>query len=45
VIDLIYNPVKTLFLKHAEQSGATILNGESMLKEQALRAWEIWNEK
>lgn len=44
VIDLIYNPAKTMFLKKAEEKGATILNGESMLKQQALRAWEIWNE-
>ncbi len=43
VIDLIYNPEKTLFLQNAEQHGAIILNGASMLKEQALRAWEIWN--
>lgn len=44
VIDLIYNPAKTMFLKKAEEKGATILNGESMLKQQALKAWEIWNE-
>lgn len=43
VIDLIYNPNKTKFLSEAEKHGATILNGESMLKEQALRAWQIWN--
>ena len=43
VVDLIYNPEKTVFLEKAEQNGATILNGASMLKEQALRAWEIWN--
>jgi shikimate dehydrogenase len=43
VVDLIYNPEKTVFLKKSEQQGATILNGSSMLKEQALRAWEIWN--
>jgi shikimate dehydrogenase len=43
VVDLIYNPEKTVFLQKAEQQGATILNGFSMLKEQALRAWEIWN--
>ena len=43
VVDLIYNPEKTVFLEKAEQHGATILNGASMLKEQALRAWEIWN--
>jgi shikimate dehydrogenase len=44
VIDLIYNPPKSLFLNKAEISGATILNGETMLREQALRAWDIWNE-
>jgi shikimate dehydrogenase len=42
VIDLIYNPAKTKFLIEAEKNGATILNGESMLKEQALKSWEIW---
>ena len=45
VVDLIYNPAKTKFLQKAEEGGATILNGESMLKEQALKAWEIWNEQ
>lgn len=45
VVDLIYNPVKTKFLQQAEQHGATILNGESMLKEQALKAWAIWNHE
>lgn len=42
VIDLIYNPVKTLFLQKSETAGAQILNGESMLKQQALMAWKIW---
>lgn len=45
VVDLIYNPAKTKFLRLAENYGATILNGESMLKEQALKAWTIWNEE
>jgi len=44
VIDLIYNPSKTKFLSEAEKNGATILNGESMLKEQALKSWGIWNK-
>lgn len=44
VVDLVYNPPKTEFLKRAEQAGASILNGESMLKEQALQAWKIWND-
>jgi shikimate dehydrogenase len=43
VVDLIYNPDKTQFLEAAEKEGATILNGYSMLKHQALKAWEIWN--
>jgi shikimate dehydrogenase len=44
VVDLIYNPEKTRLLQEAEQKGAIILNGYSMLKEQALRAWEIWSK-
>lgn len=43
VIDLVYNPSKSLFLQRAEEAGATILNGESMLRHQALKAFEIWN--
>ncbi len=42
VVDLIYNPVETQFLKGAKGEGATILNGGPMLEQQALRAWEIW---
>ena len=43
VIDLIYNPEQTKFLRESAAQGAATLNGLSMLKEQALRAWEIWN--
>lgn len=43
VVDLIYNPAKTKFLQLSQENGATILNGESMLHQQALKAWEIWN--
>lgn len=42
VVDLIYNPAETQFLKHSKEFGATIMNGETMLKQQALKAWEIW---
>jgi shikimate dehydrogenase len=45
VVDLIYNPEKTRFLQEAEMQGSTILNGLSMLREQALKAWELWNTK
>ncbi|PKR80813.1 shikimate dehydrogenase [Brumimicrobium salinarum] len=43
VVDLIYNPAETLFLKLAKENGADTLNGLSMLQQQALKAWEIWN--
>lgn len=43
VIDLIYNPKKTKFLQIAEEHGAQILNGESMLQQQAQKSWELWN--
>ncbi len=44
VIDLIYNPPMSVFLQKAQNAGSTILNGSSMLKEQALKSWEIWNK-
>jgi shikimate 5-dehydrogenase len=43
VIDIIYNPVETLFLKRAASSGAKTLNGFGMLYYQAVIAFEIWN--
>ena len=42
VYDLIYNPIRTLFLHQAETKGATICNGWSMFVHQALRSYEIW---
>ena len=44
LIDLIYNPEMTLFLRHGEQHGATTLNGLAMLHAQAEASWKIWNE-
>lgn len=43
VVDLIYNPEETRFLKIAREHGADTLNGLSMLKHQAIQAWKIWN--
>lgn len=43
VIDLIYNPPLTGFLKKAAQKSATIVNGAYMLEQQAEKAAEIWN--
>lgn len=45
LIDLVYNPLKTLFLQKGEQSGAACLNGLAMLHIQAERSWQIWNER
>lgn len=42
-IDLIYNPSETAFLRKSKEQGATPLNGLTMLKEQANKAWELWN--
>lgn len=42
LVDLIYNPTKTKFLAKGERYHAATLNGESMLREQALRAYKIW---
>lgn len=43
-LDLIYNPAKTVFLRKAEQMGASIKNGHEMLVLQAEKSWEIWND-
>lgn len=43
LIDLVYNPVKTEFLFRGEQQGVRIINGMTMLENQALKSWEIWN--
>ncbi len=41
--DLVYNPVKSVFLKKGEERGAVIKNGEEMLVLQAEESWKIWN--
>ena len=42
VFDLIYNPIKTKFLKLAQKQGAEILDGLSMLIYQAAKSFELW---
>ncbi len=44
VLDLIYNPAKTLFLAEAEKQGARVMNGYKMLVEQAEASWKIWTK-
>lgn len=43
VIDLIYNPEYTSFIKKSAAHGAKCVNGYYMLEQQAEKAWEIWN--
>lgn len=43
IIDLIYNPEYTAFIKKAYKNGAKCVNGYYMLEQQAEKAWEIWN--
>ncbi len=43
VIDLIYNPSETAFIKNSSRYGAKTVNGLYMLEQQAEKAWEIWN--
>ncbi len=45
VIDLVYNPTKTVLLKEAEKRGATINNGLSMLIYQAEMAFKLWTKE
>ena len=43
--DLLYNPDTTLFMKRAEEHGATVKNGLEMLLLQAFESWEIWTSR
>jgi len=43
LVDLIYNPEKTLFLRKGKERGAAIENGYDMLVYQAEESWKIWN--
>jgi shikimate dehydrogenase len=42
VLDLVYNPPLTRFLREAAANGATILNGEEMLLHQGAAAFSLW---
>ncbi|QKY71640.1 shikimate dehydrogenase [Lentibacillus sp. CBA3610] len=45
VSDIVYQPIKTQFLHDADQSGAAIHYGHTMLLYQARYAFEIWTGK
>ncbi len=42
VFDVVYNPVKTKFLKLAESQGATTITGLKMFVEQGAKSFELW---
>lgn len=42
VVDIIFNPWETLFLKEARELGCRTLNGAGMLLYQGALAWEFW---
>jgi shikimate dehydrogenase len=45
LVDLIYNPERSQFLKHGEARGARVIGGLGMLHAQAEEAWRIWSAK
>lgn len=45
VSDIVYNPIKTTFLKEAEELGLTILEGVGMFVYQAVLAFELWTKQ
>ena len=44
LFDLIYNPIKTKFLKLGLKKGVKVQNGYKMLIYQAEKSWELWNK-
>jgi shikimate dehydrogenase len=44
VFDLIYNPGKTKFLRMAEEQGAKVLGGMTMLISQAAKSFQLWTD-
>lgn len=42
LVDLIYNPARTEFLRIGESKGMKVINGLGMLIHQALEAYRIW---
>lgn len=44
-VDIVYNPLKTEFLKLAEKNKLQCADGLYMLIEQAIKAQEIWQER
>ncbi|MGB5750321.1 MAG: shikimate dehydrogenase [Desulfobacterales bacterium] len=45
VMDMVYNPLKTRFLKEAESIGCTIVDGLSMFVHQGAVQFELWTSQ
>ena len=45
VMDIVYNPIETLFLKQAEKAGCTTIDGLSMFLIQGAAQFELWTGK
>lgn len=45
VFDIVYNPVRTRFLKIAQSMGASTINGLTMFVSQAAKAFNLWTGK
>lgn len=45
VMDIVYNPIKTLLLKEAEKAGAKTIDGLEMLVHQGAESFRIWTGK
>ncbi|MCI0694493.1 shikimate dehydrogenase [candidate division KSB1 bacterium] len=45
VIDLVYNPLQTVFLQTARAAGAKTINGLGMLIYQGVAALELWSQQ
>ena len=42
VFDLVYNPLQTALLKHADATGKVVISGVEMFVEQAAEQFQIW---
>ncbi len=42
IVDIIYNPKETIFMKKGKDHGAKVANGLGMLFFQAVKAFELW---
>ncbi len=42
VVDLIYHPTETLFLRKAKERGCLTMNGLAMLLEQGVLSFGMW---